>query len=128
MYRVAGRINRIRVFLCLDQDLFQSVATTKIPCPVCNRAAVALAVNPNLDRLAHSLVLRVRPERSPGSGICPRCITAFRESARRLPEREPITPSNFREYRRYYLTRIESAQWNHINPDMAPGRRAQILS
>jgi hypothetical protein len=53
----------------------------------------------------------------------------FGESSRRLRKRESPSANKdkFRGYTRFYLSRVESLQWHHVNPDLAERRRAQIV-
>ena len=98
-------------------------------CPICRRDALSLAVAPELDITERALISRVNPAWHSSDGICPRCVAAFRESARRLREREAkqVGADGFRQYRRFTLSRRESREWNHVNEILASWHRWRIL-
>ena len=98
-------------------------------CPICQHERTdMLPRGMYISTAALHILRRINRTWAESDGICQRCYEAATDTACELEdmEAEQGGVSGFVQYFRYHLTRRESSQWHHKNPDFQKWHRANI--
>ncbi len=98
-----------------------------ITCPLCQQKRDLLPRGIYISTAALRILQRLNPTWAESDGLCQRCFEAAMDTACELEDMqiEQGVPG-FTQYYRYHLTRRESSQWHHSNPDLAKWHRENI--
>ena len=99
-------------------------------CPLCQRDADLIVTERFLQRDMIELARNISDTWERSDGMCTECFYSLLHTTAVLADwaaggRQPS--ANFNEYHRYTLTKHEHGLWHHVNTNMQPQRRKQIV-